>query len=119
MATSNPSEKYPNVKEEQLQQDKCESAGSPHHPMNTPRTGDQVGRAWRKRKMDRMGGSVEVNTSRLCFLLQATYDVLPSPANLVRWKVQEDDKLRFGKHRKIKHYLPNCYLLEQTHVETQ
>ena len=50
------------------------------------------------------------NTSRLSFLLRSTYDVLPSPANLVRWKVQEDDKCRCGKLGTMKHILSNCHL---------
>ena len=52
----------------------------------------------------------EWNTSRLSFLLRSTYDVLPSPVNLVRWKVQEVDKCRCGKLGTMKHILSNCHL---------
>ena len=48
------------------------------------------------------------NTSRLSFLLRSTYDVLPSPANLVRWKVSDDDNCRCGKRGTLKHILSNC-----------
>ena len=36
--------------------------------------------------------------------------VLPSPVNLVRWKVQEDDKCRCGKRGTMKHILSNCHM---------
>ena len=48
------------------------------------------------------------NMSRLSFLLRSTYDVLPSPANLVRWKVSDDDNCRCGKRGTLKHILSNC-----------
>lgn len=49
-------------------------------------------------------------TSRLSFLIRATYDVLPSPVNLVRWKIQDDDKCKCGKVGTMKHILSNCRL---------
>ena len=52
----------------------------------------------------------EWNTSRLSFLLRSTYDVLPSPANLVRWKVQNDDRCRCGQKGTMKHILSHCQL---------
>ena len=30
--------------------------------------------------------------ARLSFLMKSTYDTLPSPSNLVRWKISQDDK---------------------------
>ena len=68
---------------------------------------------WEEHTEERRLGWSEVwkwNTSRLSFLLRSTYDVLPSPANLVRWKVQEDDKCRCGKVGTMKHILSNCHL---------
>ena len=50
------------------------------------------------------------NTSRLSFLIRSTYDVLPSPSNLVRWKVSNEDKCRCGKLGTLKHILSNCSL---------
>ena len=51
----------------------------------------------------------EWNTSGLSFLLRSTYDVLPSPVNLVRWKVQEA-KFRCDKLGTMKHILSDCHL---------
>ena len=50
---------------------------------------------WEEHVVERKIGWSDIwewNTSRLSFLLRSTYDVLPSPVNLVRWKVQEVDK---------------------------
>ena len=47
-------------------------------------------------------------TSRLSFLVRSTYDVLPSPKNLVRWNVSNDDKCICGKQGTLKHILSNC-----------
>lgn len=69
--------------------------------------------AWEEFVVERKIGWSEIwkwNTSRLSFLLRSTYDVLPSPVNLVRWKVQEDDKCRCGKRGTMKHTLSNCQL---------
>ena len=68
---------------------------------------------WEEHVVERKIGWSEIwewNTSRLSFLLRSTYDVLPSPVNLVRWKVQEDDKCRCGKLGTMKHVLSNCHL---------
>ena len=46
--------------------------------------------------------------SRMSFLLKSTYDVLPSPANLVRWKISDDNLCRCGKRGTMKHILSNC-----------
>ena len=35
--------------------------------------------------------------ARLSFLIKSTYDTLPSPSNLVRWKVSQDSKCKCGK----------------------
>lgn len=69
--------------------------------------------SWEGHVVERKIGWSEVwkwNTSRLSFLLRATYDVLPSPVNLVRWKIQKDDKCRCGKLGTMKHVLSNCHL---------
>ena len=45
---------------------------------------------WQEEVVERKIGWKEIwewSTSRISFLVRATYDVLPSPANLVRWKV--------------------------------
>ena len=47
------------------------------------------------------------DTSRLSFPLRATYDILPSPANLMRWKVMNENKCRYGKVGTLKHNLSN------------
>ena len=52
----------------------------------------------------------EWSTSRLSFLIRSTYDVLPSPVNLVRWNIQSEDMCRCGKLGTLKHILSNCSL---------
>ena len=49
-------------------------------------------------------------TSRTSFLIKSTYDVLPSPVNLVRWGKEEDDKCRCGETGTMKHILSSCQL---------
>ena len=44
------------------------------------------------------------------FLLKSTYDILPSSANLVGWKISEDDRCRCGQRGTMKHILTNCVL---------
>ena len=46
----------------------------------------------------------------MSFLLRATYDTLPSPRNLVRWKIKDEDRCRCGKPATMKHILSNCGL---------
>ena len=68
---------------------------------------------WVENVIERKIGWTEIwkwSTSRLSFLLRAAYDVLPSPVNLVRWKIQDDDKCRCGKVGTMKHILSNCRL---------
>ena len=68
---------------------------------------------WEEHVVERKIGWSDIwewNTSRLSFLLQSTYNVLPSPVNLIRWKVQEVDKCRCGKLGTMKHILSNCHL---------
>ena len=48
--------------------------------------------------------------ARTSFLIKSTYDALPSPANLLRWKVQEEAKCRCGAKGTTKHILSNCQL---------
>ena len=50
------------------------------------------------------------SSSRLSFLLRSSYDVLPSPRNLVRWKITDDDKCRCGMIGTMKHILSNCQM---------
>ena len=41
-------------------------------------------------------------------MVRSAYDVLPSPSNLVRWKVSSDNKCRCGKLGTLKHILSHC-----------
>ena len=85
---------------------KMEAEGREVHPIQCAQQG-QVTR-WEEREVERKIGWSDIwewNTSRLSFLLRSTYDVLPSPVNLVRWKVQEVDKCRCGKLGTMKHIL--------------
>ena len=50
------------------------------------------------------------STSRMRFLLQSTYDVLPSPSNLVRWKISDEDRCRCGELGTMRDTLSNCGL---------
>ena len=68
---------------------------------------------WQELVVERKLGWQEIwqwSTSRLSFLLRSTYDVLPSPRNLVRWKVGNDDNCRCGRVGTLKHILSNCPL---------
>ena len=44
----------------------------------------------------------------MSFLIRSTYDVLPSPVNLVRWKISMEEKCVCGKRGTLKHILSNC-----------
>ena len=46
--------------------------------------------------------------ARTSFLIKSTYDVLPSPANLVRWKVTDEDKCMCGQYGTLRHTLSGC-----------
>ena len=50
----------------------------------------------------------EWEPARLSFLLKSTYDMLPKPANLVRWKISEDDKCKCRKIGTLRHILSAC-----------
>ena len=68
---------------------------------------------WESHVVERKIGWSEIwkwQASRLSFLLKSTYDVLPSPVNLKRWKIQEDDSCRCGKLGTMKHILSCCHL---------
>ena len=52
----------------------------------------------------------EWETARLSFLIKSTYDVLPSPANLKRWKLGDDEKCKCGQKGTMKHILSHCPL---------
>ena len=43
-------------------------------------------------------------------LIKATYDVLLSPANLVKWNVADDDKCMYGEKGTVRHILSRCKL---------
>ena len=69
--------------------------------------------AWEENVVERKISWQEIwqwSASRLSFLLRSSYDVLPSPRNLVRWKIADDDKCRCGKVGTMKHILSNCGL---------
>ena len=90
---------------------KMEAEGREVHLIQCAQKG-QVTR-WEEHVVERKIGWSDIwewNTSRLSFLLRSTYDVLPSPVNLVRWKVQDVDKCRCGKPGTMKHILSNCHL---------
>ena len=46
--------------------------------------------------------------ARISFLIQSTYDTLPSPANLVRWKISTDNRCKCGELGTMRHILSNC-----------
>ena len=46
--------------------------------------------------------------ARLRFLIQSTYDTLPSPANLVRWNISSDNRCKCGQLGTMRHILSNC-----------
>ena len=48
--------------------------------------------------------------ARIGFLIKSTYDMLPSLANLVRWKISSDDNCRCGEKGTMRHVLSNCKL---------
>ena len=66
---------------------------------------------WEENVIERKLSWTEIwnwSTSRLSFLVRSTYDVLPSPVNLVRWKIATEDKCVCGKRGTLKHILSNC-----------
>ncbi len=50
---------------------------------------------------------------RLSFLVKSTYDRLPSPANLVRWKVSEESKCQCGQYGTLRHILTACAMSQK------
>ena len=48
--------------------------------------------------------------ARLSFLMKSTYDTLPSPSNLVRWKISQESKCKCGQLGTMRHILSNCPL---------
>ena len=48
--------------------------------------------------------------ARLSFLVKSTYDMLPTPANLTRWKISENEKCRCGQYGSLRHILSSCTL---------
>ena len=49
-------------------------------------------------------------TARTSFLIRSTYDVLPSPANLKRWKQDQNENCKCGQKGTMKHILSHCPL---------
>ena len=79
------------------------------HLVKCPQQGQLL--KWQELVVERKIGWKEIwswSTSRLSFLMRATYDVLASPANLTRWRVQQDDTCRCGKKGTMKHILSGC-----------
>ena len=52
----------------------------------------------------------EWEPARLSFLIKSTYDMLPTPVNLLRWKISEDNKCKCGKIGTLRHILSACPL---------
>lgn len=68
---------------------------------------------WEESVIERKIGWKEIwqwTTSRTSFLIRSTYDVLPSPSNLVRWRIAENGNCRCGRRGTMKHILSNCQL---------
>ena len=81
------------------------------HLINCAQQGQMV--RWEEYAIERKLSWQEVwnwTASRMSFLLKSTYDVLPSPANLVRWKISDDDRCRCGQRGTMKHILSNWVL---------
>ena len=81
------------------------------HLVQCPQQGQCV--RWEENVVGRKIGWKEIwswERSRTSFLIKSTYDVMPSPANLLRWKVAEDDRCRCGKKGTLRHILSNCHL---------
>ena len=49
-------------------------------------------------------------TARISFLIKSTYDVLPSPVNLKRWKQSQEELCKCGQRGTMKHILSHCAL---------
>ena len=45
----------------------------------------------------------EWEPGRLSFSLRLTHDVLPTPVNLMRWKISENDKSKCGRNGTLRH----------------
>ena len=71
---------------------------------------------WESHVVERKIGWSEIwrwEASRLSFLMKSTYDVLPSPVNLKRWKIQEEagkERCKCGRLGTMKHILSCCHL---------
>ena len=81
------------------------------HLVNCSQQGQCV--RWEEFVVDRKVGWKEIwswERARTSFLIKSTYNAMPSPVNLVRWKIESDDKCRCGKRGTLKHILSNCNL---------
>ena len=55
------------------------------------------------------GEILKMEPLRLSFLLRSIYDVLPTPVNLKRWKLAEDDRcILCNKRASLEHILSSC-----------
>ena len=69
--------------------------------------------SWQDKAVDRVikwSDFWKWDPARISFLIRSVYDMLPSPANLVRWKISENEKCRCGKKGTMRHILSNCPL---------
>ena len=51
--------------------------------------------------------------------MRSTYDVLPSPVNLVSCEVKKDNNCRYGEVETMKHTLSNCKIIGQIYLKAQ
>ena len=47
---------------------------------------------------------------RISFLLKSTFDMMPSPVNMLKWKLSSDDQCTCGERGTLFHILVNCPL---------
>ena len=69
--------------------------------------------AWQEKVLERKLSWNDLwnwDEARISFLIRSVYDMLPSPANLFRWKISNSALCRCGKLGKMRHILSNCAL---------
>lgn len=69
--------------------------------------------SWEEKVIERKVSWQEIwqwEPARTSFLIRSTYDMLPSPTNLVRWKITDDDMCRCGAKGTFWHILSNSPL---------
>ena len=68
---------------------------------------------WEEHVVERKIGWKELwewERARTSFLIRSTYDAMPTPANLVRWRIEDTEKCICGKKGTLRHILSNCTL---------